>query len=303
MPVHRTWLRRALAALWLLDGALQLQPFMFTHGFVSHVLAPAAAGQPQPLHAAMLWADAVVAAHIAAFNTAFALAQIAIGTGLLFPRTVRAALLGSILWSANVWLLGEGAGGLLTASASPITGAPGAAALYLVASVMLWPTGVTRARAGMTWTALWVTGAALFLLPANHTATGSVGLLGAAAAAHPEIAAALLATASVAIGLAIHLRAAARAALLAGAALSIAYWLLGQSPGELTTGMATDPASGPVWILVAAAVALKTPNPARRPPRPGQLRPTQELVMAARSRTPIPARWTRSRAGRPVQAP
>ena len=43
-------------------------------------------------------------------------------------------------------------------------------------------------------------------------------------------------------------------ALLLGALLSIAYWALGQSLGGLTTGKATDPNAGPLFVLLALAL-------------------------------------------------
>jgi hypothetical protein len=39
-------LQAALGAAWLIDGALQLQPFMFSRGFVTQILEPTARGQP-----------------------------------------------------------------------------------------------------------------------------------------------------------------------------------------------------------------------------------------------------------------
>ncbi len=44
--VTRRVLQYTLGALWLLDGALQLQSYMFTKGFANQIIAPAAAGQP-----------------------------------------------------------------------------------------------------------------------------------------------------------------------------------------------------------------------------------------------------------------
>ena len=45
-PSNRRHLQIALGVLWLLDGALQAQAFMFTRGFAVHVIAPAGQGQP-----------------------------------------------------------------------------------------------------------------------------------------------------------------------------------------------------------------------------------------------------------------
>ena len=43
---NRRGVQVALGVLWLLDGALQLQPFMFTADFAQQLLAPS--GQDQP---------------------------------------------------------------------------------------------------------------------------------------------------------------------------------------------------------------------------------------------------------------
>jgi hypothetical protein len=52
---------------------------------------------------------------------------------------VRAAIAGTAGWALAVWWFGEGAGGILTGSASPLTGAPGAALLYVYLAALLWP--------------------------------------------------------------------------------------------------------------------------------------------------------------------
>jgi hypothetical protein len=52
-----------------------------------------------------------------------------IGPGLIYRPTVKVALLASFGWSLGVWWIGEGLGGLSTGTASPLTGAPGAALL------------------------------------------------------------------------------------------------------------------------------------------------------------------------------
>jgi hypothetical protein len=54
--------------------------------------------------------------------------------------------------------------------------------------------------------------------------------------------------------------------------LSIDYWVLGQSFGGITTGIATDPNAGPLFVLLALAlfpngapsVQAPTSEPARR---------------------------------------
>jgi hypothetical protein len=53
-----------------------------------------------------------------------------------------------------------------------------------------------------------------------------------------------------------------RETLIAGVLLSLVYWLLGQSLGGLTTGSATDPNIGPLFILLAFAVWPTAPESA-----------------------------------------
>src|SRR5207248_11248168 len=45
-PITRRDLQVALGLLWLLDAALQAQPFMFTRGFATQVIAHGGQGQP-----------------------------------------------------------------------------------------------------------------------------------------------------------------------------------------------------------------------------------------------------------------
>src|SRR6266404_6161984 len=97
----RRRLQIALGLLWLLDGALQLQPFMWGTGFARQVIEPTATGQPQVLAAAVHWSANVIAAHPLTWDLLFAGAQLAIGLGLLVPRTTRLALLAALPWSAG----------------------------------------------------------------------------------------------------------------------------------------------------------------------------------------------------------
>ena len=90
----------------------------------------------------------LVLTHPALFNAAFATIQLALAAGLLWRRTTRLALAGTIVWALGVWWLGEGLGGLLTGTASPVTGAPGAALLYVVIAVLAWPRRAGRDRCG-----------------------------------------------------------------------------------------------------------------------------------------------------------
>jgi hypothetical protein len=44
-----------------------------------------------------------------------------------------------------VWWLGEGLGGIFTGLASPLTGGPGAAVLYALLAVLIWPAAIALA--------------------------------------------------------------------------------------------------------------------------------------------------------------
>ncbi len=81
----------ALGLIWLLDGALQFQPFMYSKGFIS-VLTGTASGQPHWLSSSIDWAAHVTQHDLTLFNTLFALVQVSIGLGLLYRRTVKPAL-------------------------------------------------------------------------------------------------------------------------------------------------------------------------------------------------------------------
>ena len=135
----RRGLQIALGLLWLADAALQYQPSMFGPSMVTRVLAPSAMGNPGVIAGSAMSADQVIAHNPVAWNAAFATLQLALGLCLLWRRAARAALAGTIVWALGVWWLGEGLGGLFTGTASPLTGAPGAALLYVLAAVLVWP--------------------------------------------------------------------------------------------------------------------------------------------------------------------
>src|SRR5229473_1090150 len=192
--VSRRRVQVLLGALWVFDGALQFQPFMYRHEFVTRVLVPNAAGQPAPVARSITWAAGVVSHHLIVANTLSATIQVLIGVGLLVRATVRPAIVASLVWGIAVWWVGEGFGMLLTGKASPLTGAPGAVLLYGVIAVLVWPSGTPddhfAAHSGpsrevggrVTWVVLWCGAAVLWLLPANR-APGSVhdAIVGAAA--------------------------------------------------------------------------------------------------------------------------
>jgi hypothetical protein len=187
----RRGLQITLGVLWLADGALQLQPFMFGRGFVNQILMPAYMGSPAGVTGPALALSRLLLHAPAAWNAAFAITQLLLAAGLLWRPAVRAALAGSVVWALAVWWFGEGLGGVLSGMASPLTGAPGAVILYALLAVLAWPIartgeadrrdagsvaagsplGLTGAR--VAWLVLWGS-FAYFILQAANRAPGAV---------------------------------------------------------------------------------------------------------------------------------
>src|ERR1700733_15063150 len=144
-PDSRRLLQLGLAAIWLLDGVLQYQSFMFSHGF-AQMLAQSAAGNPAVIAHPITWSAGIVAHHPVPANACFPPIQLLLGLGIALRPTIRAALAASIVWSVAVWWFGEGLGGVLIGGASPLNGAPGAVILYALLAVLVWPRAGGRDR-------------------------------------------------------------------------------------------------------------------------------------------------------------
>jgi hypothetical protein len=136
-PTRRA-LQLVLGMVWLLDAALQFQPYMFNSNFVTKTIEPTAAGDPGVVAGPVLWAAHVIAHHVALYNAVFATIQLVIAAGFFARRTVRPALAASMVWAVFVWWFGEGLGGILTGG-SPLVGAPGAVLLYALIALLRWP--------------------------------------------------------------------------------------------------------------------------------------------------------------------
>jgi hypothetical protein len=273
----RRRLRQAVGVLWVIDGVLQLQPFMWIHRFGSETLNSAAEGQPGLVAASIRAVADVVAAHPVACNAVFAGLQLAIGMALLAsrsPRQARRACTASLLWALGVWVFGEGLGGVLSGHTSLTVGAPAAALLYALVTAAAWP-GSRRPASGvaLAWLSVWAAGAVLQALPAERTGVGlgdqvdMAAMMSPAALARPEVhlavwlaglstlAAALLTAALTTTFLAIgagvlggdRLR---RVAVSAGMGLSAVFWVICQNFGGISTAAATDPGSAPVVVLL-----------------------------------------------------
>jgi hypothetical protein len=288
-PDTRRVLQLVLAGIWLLDGLLQFQPFMFTKAF-GQMLAATAAGNPGVIARPITWDASLVEHHAVALNAIFAMIQLVLGLAIAFRPTVKIGLGASIAWALGVWWFGEGLGGVLSGTASPLNGAPGAVILYALLAVLLWPAdrqgdspptapapfiaaravGARAARA--LWLVLWLSLAWFALLPANRAPqalhdliagmeSGEPGWLvaidqkAAALVAHQGLAASImLAVALVVVAAGVFLpRPAARATLVLALVVAAVIWVAGEALGAIPAGGATDPNSGPLLALLAVA--------------------------------------------------
>jgi hypothetical protein len=281
----RRALQLCLAGLWLLDGVLQFQPYMFTKDFARQMLASSAAGNPAVVAGPITWVAHLTAAHSVGANTAFALTQLLLGLAIAWRPTLKPALAASIVWALAVWWLGEGLGGVLTGGAGPVAGGPGAAFLYAMLAVLLWPPrstsepasfvaagrlGVTRAR--LMWVVLWAALAGFAVQGASRSAQGLHDIFAGSATGQPAWLAAIANRTAdlvadrgltVSIVLAVVLAALAvggcgspmvvRATVVTAVVLAATIWLTAQALGGLVGGQGTDPNSGPLLILLALA--------------------------------------------------
>lgn len=287
MGISRRAIQVVLGLLWLLDGALQLQPFMLGPGFAHQVIAPTAEGQPGFVAVGVHWAVGLIGTQPLLWDYLFAVAQLLIGLGLLVRPTVRPALVASIAWALGVWYFGEGLGGLASGHADMLTGAPGAVLMYAVLAVAAWPAADSMRDPALdparrlppvwlpgAWAVLWVGDAVLRALPGQNTTAALTGEISSNIDGAPvwlahidqsvaagvrdvgPAAVLVLILLELGIGLAGLVPGAVRwLAATFGIVLSLGFWLVGQSLGELYTGQATDPNTAPLVILLALAMA------------------------------------------------
>jgi hypothetical protein len=271
-----------LAGLWVLDGVLKLQPFMFTKDVGPMTIGDAVTGAPNWLADPMNWVERIMVNHPDGPMVVFALAELAIGFAIAYRPTLRYGLIACLCWVPFLWFFAEGLGGL-TADSGPFGGAPGASILYGLLAVLLWPTdrpgtseaarfvGVRAAR--IVWVVLWGLLAGLALLPANRAADAFSDAISDNVSGTPQGYTSLLNHAAswtegrgnelgitlavllalVAVSVLIPDRRVVRAGLVLAIVIATIIWVLGEGLGMPFMGMATDPDTGPLLAVIAIA--------------------------------------------------
>src|ERR1700677_5026504 len=275
----RRMLQLALGVIWLLDGILQYQAFMYGKAF-PQMLASSAAGNPAVLATPITWNANFIAHNLAAYNTIFATIQVAIGLGIAWRPAVKPALAASVVWALGVWWFGEGFNGILTSGgSSPVAGAPGAVIIYALLAVLLWPSdheapfeaarAVGRRRAQALGLILWASLAYFALLPASRAPHAISAMISSMAQGEPGwlawtdthaasllsgqglAASVVLAVACVIIAFGTYLPPRlARATLILAILTAAALWIA-EGLGGMFTGSGTDPNTGPLLALLA----------------------------------------------------
>jgi hypothetical protein len=265
----------ALGLVWLLDGGLQFQAFMYSQRF-PRMLIGLTAGQPNWIASSVTWAAHTAGGNLAVYNTLFALAQVTIAIGILYRPTLRPALAVSCVWALFVWWFGEAFGMIFMTMASPLTGAPGAVVIYALVALIVWPTpeaggllGVRGAR--IAWCTLWIViawqwlgapsadpnaiSAALYAAPSGMVWLSSLQIDVANWIVGAGVPVAfVLAALSAAIGIAVAADWRAKQFLVVAVLLNVVYWVLGQGFGGIFAGGATDPNAGPLFVLLSYVI-------------------------------------------------
>jgi hypothetical protein len=294
LRVSRNAVAIILGSFWLLDGILQLQPVMFGKLFVQMVILPNVANQPRLIAWLINSTAKFLLTAPSFFNAMFALTQLSIGLAFMFRRFRKLAIVSSLCWTAGVWVFGEGLGGLLTGTASALTGAPGAVLIYGMLGIFCWPKAEKPASASgrfeldtsviaqgdataatLIWCALWLIQGALWLTPFNRGKKAIYFQLLTASSGQPSWYASFLKNAadvtkadgieisiamffiSMAVGLGLLFSRHPRKFLIIGAFVSLFYWITGEALGQIATGMGTDPNSGPLIALFCLSLYPK----------------------------------------------
>jgi len=285
-------LQLALATVWLLDGILQLQSFFFSKSFGLQMISGMSSGNPSVIARPISWSGSIIGHHAVFTDAVFALVQCGIGLAIAWRPTVKLGLGVSIAWAVGVWWVGEALGGVLSGTANPVNGAPGAVIIYALLAVLLWPTDRTEEQAPFIaaravgapiakglWLVLWGSLAYFAVLGANRSSQGLHNLLHSEAYGEPgwvawidHHAANLVDHRGLAVTVVLSLLlvvvavgtylppSLANGSVVLAAAVSAVLWVVGENFGALFTNGATDVNSGPLLILLAVAYWRRSPT-------------------------------------------
>src|SRR5579862_6262457 len=138
-PAGRQLLVIGFGNLWLFDAILQAQPKMAI-GLPSQVIEPTAASSPPWVQHVVNWAGTSWSYHPMQAGASAVWIQVGIGVWLLAAARgplSRLAGLASVGWGLVVWVFGESFGGIFAPGLTWMFGAPGAAAIYVVAGALV----------------------------------------------------------------------------------------------------------------------------------------------------------------------
>jgi len=295
--ISAVWLRRIVGLLWLIDGLLQLQPAMFTMNMINGIMAPVSQGQPAPIAANLKWIIAFTTQNLVPINWGIVLLQVVLGLCFISGRWVKAAAVVSVVWALVVWYAGEGMSMLFTGQGSALTGAPGSVLLYALLTLIFFldwgdsdkDSASSRSRRQVRWAlaAFWGFAGLLQLQPYWWQAKQISGVIGglyspgtlSGVLVDPSLHWAARVTSGIEVPLNLVLVAVflivglglffARPAqlkpwLIASIALSLIIWWFSQDLGMALTGMATDPNSGPLLVLLAGTCWTTAPRSVAR---------------------------------------
>ena len=303
-------IQTVLGLIWLLDGGLQFQSFMYGKGFIQ-LIQGLTGGQPAWVASSVNWGATTLQSNQVLLNTLFALVQVVIGFGILYRPTVKPALAASFGWVLVVWWFGEAFGMMFMATtpmggapmASPLNGAPGAVLLYGLIGAMVWPNGRPGGLLGIrgarvVWTSLWLVMAWLWLVEAGG-ANGVTTAINAAPSGMSWLSsvqdwfanaaqgggvpiALVLGVVSIAIALAVATDWRPKQFVALAIALNALYWVVGQGFGGIFQGGATDPNAGLLFVLLGFTMLPLVGQPARQ--TESRLSPQAEVA-----RDPVPS--------------
>jgi cytochrome oxidase Cu insertion factor (SCO1/SenC/PrrC family) len=291
----RRLLRIGFGVLWIIDGLLQAQPGMAV-GLPSQVIQPTAVSSPTWVQHLVNWAGTSWSYHPIQAAAGAVWIQLGIGIWLVLARRgamSRLAGLSAAGWGLVVWVFGESFGGIFAPGLSWLTGAPGAAACYVIAGLLValperhWQSQRTGRLMLNCFGVFLVAMALLQAWPGRGFWQGnSHGQPGALTAMIQSMAAqsqptgiadllsgfasvvrshgfavnllAVVVLAALGVGLGSARPALARVALIGLAVFGLADWVLVQDLGVLG-GLGTDPNSMiPMFLLAAAGFQALT---------------------------------------------